>query len=196
MFWGRLANATEQQSRAIDAGTAMRINLRRGALRLWAVASVLWCARVIFVAADTMNVVSPFAAPQMVHVKFSDTETLNYPAEWGVERVEADLTRRVQVLDQKERAWLATVSESRKAECRAIPSTTPSTDQPADCVRMGFATFKFAVPSGWETQVTDPPMSMWQAIAKLMPLAGGPPILVLALGYALTWALAGFRRDS
>jgi len=85
-----------------------------------------------------MNVASPFAS-QMVRVKFSNTETWDYPAEWGVERIEANLKRRVQELDRKEQAWLATVSESRKAECRAIPSTTPFTDQPADCVRMFFA---------------------------------------------------------
>jgi hypothetical protein len=175
----------------------MRINLRRGAFRLWVLASVLWCAGIIFVSADTMNVASPFAAPQMVHVKFSNTETWDYPAEWGVERIGAALKKRVQELNQKEQAWLATVSESRKAECRAIPSTTPFTDRPADCVRMGWATaVDVAVPSGWETQVRDAPMSMWQAIAKLMPLAGGPPILVLMLGYALFWALAGFRGDS
>jgi hypothetical protein len=178
----------------------MRINLRRGAFRLWVLASVLWCAGIIFVTADTMNVASPFAAPHMVHVKFSNTETWDYPAEWGVERIGAALKKRVQELDQKEHAWIATVPESRKAECRAIPSATPSTDQPADCVRMAWdAVVDFesgAVPSGWENQVRDAPMSMWQAIAKLLPLAGGPPILVLALGYALFWALAGFRGDS
>jgi hypothetical protein len=54
-----------------------------------------------------MNVASPFAAPPMVHVKFSNTETWDYPAEWGVERIEAALKKRVQELDQKERAWLA-----------------------------------------------------------------------------------------
>jgi hypothetical protein len=161
-------------------------------------ASVLWCAGITFEKAHSMNVASPFAAPQMVHVKFSNTETWDYPAEWGVERIGAALKKRVQELDQKEQAWLATVSESRKAECRAIPSPTPSADQPADCVRMGWdATVNFfVVPSGWETQVRDAPTSMWQAIAKLLPLAGGPPILVLALGYALFWALAGFRVDS
>lgn len=174
----------------------MRINLGRGALRLWVVASVLWRAVVIFVAANTMNVASPFAS-QMVRVKFSNTETWDYPAEWGVERIEANLKRRVQELDRKEQAWLATVSESRKAERRAIPSTTPFTDQPADCVRMFFAIPSgraMAVPSGWETQVRDAPMSIWQAIAKVLPWAGGPPMLVLALGYALSWVFAGFKR--
>jgi hypothetical protein len=99
--------------------------------------------------------------------------------------------------NRKEQAWLATVSESRKAECRAIPSTTPFTDQPADCVRMFFAIPSgraMAVPSGWETQVRDAPMSIWQAIAKVLPWAGGPPMLVLALGYALSWVFAGFKR--
>jgi hypothetical protein len=175
----------------------MKINLRRGVIRLWVVASVLWCAGVIFVAADTMNVASPFAALQTVHVKFSNTDTWDYPADWGVERIEADLKRRVQELDRKEQAWLATVSESRKAECRTIPSTTPFTDQPADCARMLYAEMgHLAVPSGWETQVRDAPMSIWHAIAKVLPWAGGPPMLVLALGYALSWVFAGFSRDS
>jgi hypothetical protein len=85
----------------------MRVNFRRGAFRLWVLASVLWCAGIIFVTAVAMNVASPFAAPPMVHVKFSNTETWDYPAEWGVERIEAALKKRVQELDQKERAWLA-----------------------------------------------------------------------------------------
>jgi hypothetical protein len=175
----------------------MRINLTRGALRPWVVASVLWCAGVMFLVADTMNVASPFVAPQTVHVKFSDTETWDYPAEWGDERIRADLKRRIEELDRKERAWLATVSDSRKAECRAIPSTTPFADQPADCVKMFYASNStLAVPSGWEAQVRDAPMSMWQAIAKLLPWVGGPPILVLALGYAFFWALEGFKPIS
>jgi hypothetical protein len=175
----------------------MRINLGRGALRLWVVASVLWCAVVIFVAANTMNVASPFAAPQMVRVKFSNTETWDYPAEWGVERIEANLKRRAQELDRKEQAWLATVSESRKAECRAIRRQLPLPISPqtaSGCFLPIPSGRAMAVPSGWETQVRDAPMSIWQAIAKMLPWAGGPPMLVLALGYALSWVFAGFKR--
>jgi hypothetical protein len=55
----------------------------------------------MFLVADTMNVASPFVAPQTVHVKFSDTETWDYPAEWGDERIRADLKRRIEELDRK-----------------------------------------------------------------------------------------------
>jgi hypothetical protein len=166
----------------------MRINFGRGTFRLWVLASALWCTLIILLGVDTRNVASPFAASPMVHVKFSNTETWDYPVEWGVERIGDDLKRRVQELNRKEQAWLATVSESRKAQCQAIPSIAPFSDQPADCVRMGWAAVAiWDVPSGWEPQVREAPISMWQAIAKLMPWAGGPPILVLGFGYALFW---------
>jgi hypothetical protein len=67
----------------------MGINWRRGALRLWTVASVMWCALVVIVSSEQLNVAWPFASLQIVHVKFSDTETWDYPAVWGVARIEA-----------------------------------------------------------------------------------------------------------
>src|ERR1700730_1613112 len=97
----------------------MRINWRRGALRLWMVVSDLWSALIAIVLSEQLNIAWPFATPQVVHVKISDTETWDYPAEWGVARIEADLKKRVEELDRKDREWLAGVPEARKAECRA-----------------------------------------------------------------------------
>jgi hypothetical protein len=73
------------------------INWKRGALRLWIVASALWCAVVFAVAlVSTTNETSflPADSPATVHVRISNTETWDYPAEWGVPRIRDDLKRK------------------------------------------------------------------------------------------------------
>jgi hypothetical protein len=186
----------------------MGINWRRGALRLWTVASVMWCALVVIVSSEQLNVAWPFASLEMVHVKFSDTETWDYPAVWGVARIEADLKRRIDDLNRKDREWLTKIPEARKAQCGPVAtgradSVLSDIDRALkgdladeECNKIFSVTSgQLAVPSGWETQARDAPMSIWQAIGKLAPWAVGPPLLVMALGIALFWALAGFRRD-
>jgi hypothetical protein len=93
-----------------------------------------------------------------VHVRVSNTVTWDYPAEWGVQRIGEDLEKRLGAEDEKDREWAAEVPASRKAECLAIPPTTPFSDQPADCVRLFFARDKRAVPSGWESQIAAAPV--------------------------------------
>jgi hypothetical protein len=115
------------------------VNWRRGALRLWIVLSVLWCVAVIVAALSPIDVARPFVSAPKVHVKISDTETWDYSPDWGVARIEADVKRRLADLDRKDREWAALVSEARKAECRAIPDTTPFANQPNDCVRLFFS---------------------------------------------------------
>lgn len=136
------------------------------------------------------------ATSETVHIKFSNTETWDYPVAWGVERIEADLKRRLDALDSAEQEWFAGVSEARKAECRAIPPKTPFSDMPKDCVRMVFVGDRLAVPDGWQAEVRNASAASWQAIAKLTLLAFGPPLFVLALGVSLIWAFAGFKRAS
>jgi hypothetical protein len=81
------------------------INWRRGTFRFWIVLSVLWCVAVVVAALNRMDVARPFVSAPKVHVKISDTETWDYPPEWGVGRIEADLTRRLADLDRKDREW-------------------------------------------------------------------------------------------
>lgn len=140
-----------------DLGTA-GINWRRGALRLWVVASVVWCVAVFSEALQENENVSWFhhVSPP-VHVKISNTETWDYPAEWGVQRIRDDLKKRLAAEDEKEREWADQVPASRKAECNAIAPTTPFVDQPANCVRLFYAKFKRIVPSGWESQIATAP---------------------------------------
>ena len=47
-----------------------------------------------------------------------------------MERIEADLKRRIDALNKAEQDWFAGVPEARKAECRAIPPTTLFSDMP------------------------------------------------------------------
>jgi hypothetical protein len=182
------------------------INWRRGTLRFCLVLSVLWCAAVVF-----MGLNRPLAAPQRFLVKVSKfrattsggakvspTETWDYPADWGVARITADVKRRVADLDRKDREWAVSVPESRKAQCRAIPPTTPFADQPEDCVRMFFSRDNGA---GWETDETGvggPPISIWRAIEDIAPwaIAWSAAGLVMALGASVFWALAGFNLKS
>jgi hypothetical protein len=171
------------------------VNWRRGTLRLWIVSSSLWCL-FAFAIPLTNTSVTWFSSdsPATIHVKISNSETWDYPAEWGVQRIRDDLRKRLAQEDEKDREWAAQLSLARKAECRAIPDTTSFDDEPADCVRLLFANDIRAVPQEWEVQVRTPSVPAWSAIAAAVPWAVGPPLVVLALGALLLWALAGFRR--
>jgi hypothetical protein len=150
---------------------------------------------VVVAALKRIDVAWPFVSAPKVHVKISDTETWAYSPEWGVARIEADLKRRLADLDRKDREWAASVSEARKAGCRAIPDTTPFANQPDDCVRLFFSKDDRAVPSGWEAEVRQAPVPISQAIIEIAPWAIIPPLLVLASGILVFWALAGFKRS-
>jgi hypothetical protein len=115
-----------------------------------------------------------------------------------VERIEADLKRRIDALNKAEHEWFAGVPEAQKAMCRAIPPKTLFSDMPKDCVRMFFVRegSELAVPSGWQADVRNASAASWQAIIKLTLWALGPPLFVLALGVSLIWAFAGFKQAS
>ncbi len=120
----------------------VNVNWKRGALRLWVIASVLWCASVFSLALTNTNVAwLPSDSPATVHVKISNTETWDYPAEWGVQRIRDELGKRLAEEDKKTREWAAQLPAARKAECAAIQDTTPFADEPADCVRLFFANY-------------------------------------------------------
>jgi hypothetical protein len=179
--------------------TTTGINWRLGTFRLWIIVSGLWSAVVFSVMLTNRNIIwSPSNSPATVHVKISDTETWDYPTDWGVQRIEEDLKKRLAAKDEKEREWAAQLPAARKAQCRAIPPTTAFDDQPADCVRFYFADGGFisGVPNGWEAQVKAPSAPAWSVIATAMPWAVGPPLVVLALGASLFWAFAGFSLGS
>jgi hypothetical protein len=112
-------------------------------------------------------------------------------------------------VDRKDREWFAQVPEAQKAECGA-EGTKPSRmmmdikraqlqgQAVEDCDRMAHVLYPgdhHEVLAGWATQVGDVPISIWQAIGKVAPWAIGPPLAAMALGVALFWALAGFKRD-
>jgi hypothetical protein len=136
----------------------------------------------------------------MVHVKISNTEQWDYPPEWGVQRITADLEKRMAAWDQKERDWAAHLPESRQAECRSIPLDLHFADYPPnlkeDCVRLIFAGAHHGWHGGWESQVDALPKSAWKLLAAAIPWALGPPLVLLALGASLLWAFSGFKRDS
>jgi hypothetical protein len=163
----------------------MGANWRRGTLRIWIMASVLWCAVIAVISVKD----------SIVHVKISNTETWDYPSEMGVDAIRDDLRQRLKALDVEDRAWAANLSESRRAECHAIASSTPFTDQPSDCVKLFFSKDDRAVPTGWEDQIVPANSSLGQVIVRTATLAIGPPLLVLTLGLALIWVVAGFRPD-
>ena len=98
------------------------VNWRRGLLCLWMVAAIAWCAVIVALNWEEMEIAT---TSRTVHIKFSDTETWDYPVVWGVERIEVDLERRIDALNKNEEEWLAGVPDARKAECNAIPSNTP-----------------------------------------------------------------------
>jgi hypothetical protein len=149
----------------------IEINWHR-ALRFWAVASLLWCAAVAAYIALT-----PSPPSTIVHVRFSNKETWDYPSEWGEIRIRQDLERRVAALHAEELEQVSKMLDARKAECRAIPKNVPFADQPADCIKLFFSRDPLAVPDGWEYQIPKPPLSFWQGVL----LALGPSLFVLVL---------------
>lgn len=172
------------------------MNWRRGALRLWIIASVLWCA-VVFLAALATHNVTWLPSKATVHVKISDTEQWDYPADWGVQRITQDIEKRMAARNEEERKWAAQLPASRKAECQAIPRNTRFDDYPSalrsDCIRLFFAKDEMTWRSGWESQVGTAPRLAWKVLAETTPLALGPPLFLLALGASLFWAARGFN---
>jgi len=169
----------------------MRANWKRGAFRIWVVVSVFWCIAVAIFFSNELY--ASFSSHHVIYVKMSNTETLEYPNELGADAIKADLTKRIDVANAENKKWAANVPAARKAECGAIPSTTPFDKQPEDCVKLFFTDMSdLAVPTDWQTQVTRfrPVMPL---LLKVLLLALVPPLLIFALGLALAWALAGFR---
>ena len=181
-----------------DSIRATGLNWRRGGLRLWLICSLLWCSGVLSIELANEKVTwNPWASPVMVHVKISNTDTWDYPAEWGVERIADDLKRRLADEDKKEHEWAAQLPATRKAECKAIPPSTKFEDEPKDCERLFWDEFGLisVAPQDWESQV-QPSVPAWRAIATALPWAVGPPLAVLVVAVSLFWALAGFRWDA
>jgi hypothetical protein len=145
------------------------INWLRGTLRLWIVATVVWCAVVVVHNWNEMA-----ASSETVHIKFSDTETWDYPVKWGVERIQADLNKRIDAQNKAEQ-------DLRKCDRPDAPVPRWQCDP-------------LVVPDGRQAEVKAVSQATLQAIAKLALWALGPPLIALALSLSLIWAFAGFRR--
>lgn len=159
---------------------------KRGLFRLWLLSSALWTAAVSVVAVRNET---GRALSTSVHVEITNTETWDYPVEWGERRIRAALEERIATLAAEERKWVAELAEDRKAICRDWPKATPLTPLPAECERLFIATnSKIAVPTGWEAQL---PQSFWTT--AFLSKALGPPAAVFLLGIATIWTDHGFR---
>ena len=158
---------------------------KRGLFRLWLLSSALWAATASAIAVRNETGRAPVTS---VHVKFSNTETWDYPVEWGEKRIRADLEERIAAKAAEERKWVAELPEDRKAACRDWPKSTPLIPLPADCERLFSATnSELAVPTGWEAQLPQP---LWTTALLLRAL--GPPAAVFLLGVAMFWVGHGF----
>jgi hypothetical protein len=185
----------------------MAINWRHGLLRLWILASVVWCAAVLAFAWRDINVDWTFSADRMVHVKFSDTETWDYPKGLGLEVIRDAVKARIDQKNAQKQAWVASLPEDKKAACAANPKNKfdeiisemdkalKNNIPENECQEIFWATAgEYAAPNDWENQLYNVPLTLWQAMRLLAPWLLGPPLLVLGLGAALLWALAGFRH--
>ena len=134
----------------------------------------------------------------MIHVKISNTETWDYPSEWEVGRITDDLMRRLSDLDKRDNQWAEDLSSERKAQCDTLAkSNTPLDQEPDDCLRLFWISLggKRAVPTDWQNQLQDRPISIGHAAETILPRVVGPPLLILGLGIASFWAFIGFRRS-
>lgn len=203
------------------------MNWRRGAFRLWLLAAILWAFGAFYF---QLQGGGPKAAPAeaLVYIKISDTETWDYPVAWGVDRIRADMARRLRAEDEADRIWAEQLPETRKTQCEAQPRDLSFDKMDDECVRLFFANFIRVVPTGWESQVGAPPCrngntvcaawerdwdgeslspgavvtsqgrltppsgNLWESTLAATPWAVLPPLIALALGAGLLWALAGF----
>lgn len=171
----------------------MRANWKRGTIRIWIVVSALWCAAIGYITLKDAPVSPLPTIHTIVHVKISNTETWDYPSEMGVEAIRSDIKKRLKENDATDRAWAEKLPEKQKAECRAIPPNTPFTAQPPDCVKLFFTCCDAVVPSGWENQIVSQASPLWETLVKALPIATGPPLLLLILGLITVWIIRGFR---
>ena len=161
------------------------MNWRRGAFRLWMLASVLWCAGVFVDGVRTMDVAWPLS-DRVVELKFTDGETRRYPATWGRERITAAANQRGNEIVEAEIAKTKRCStEPRPKDCKYWEGNSAIPRNEREWYPLPLLGPLY------------PPLSIWEAMAQrapqLAPMALGPPLLVLAVGAALFWALAGFR---
>jgi hypothetical protein len=126
---------------------------------------VLWCAGVLFTSLPAMNI----AWSPVVHVKFSNDETIDYPAAWGLDRIRAAAEKRADDIHKRELELVASMPQSRKTECEAIRSNTPAPSMPKDCERFLDPWLKFSVDlpkHSWEgPDIFSPPLPITRAIA-------------------------------
>ena len=140
-----------------------RLNWTRGLFRVWIIVSLLWVALVIWYSVSAKNV-TWLPSRQMVHVKISDTEQWDYPADLGETKIKADLEKRMAVLDEEDRVWAEKLPQSRKDACKALPSNMKFADYPPplrdDCARLVLVGSQHGWWPGWESQLENPP-SIW-----------------------------------
>ena len=155
--------------------TPMKINWHRG-LRLWAVASVVWCAAVAAYIAFT-----PPASSTTVHVKFSNKETWTTPAigeRYELGRTLSDELPRCMRKNWKKLQKCLMRGKQNVARFRRMSRLPTNRPIVSSCFS---ACDPLVVPKGWEYQIPKPPVSVWQGIL----IAIGPPLFVLVLVGAL-----------
>src|SRR5262249_31570758 len=85
---------------SVSGGDAL-MDWKRGSFRLWLVASGIWCVGVVVIGSHSMNVAWPFTPSPIVRIPFSNTETWEYPADWGEERIRAAVEERVSAYNRQ-----------------------------------------------------------------------------------------------
>jgi hypothetical protein len=169
----------------------MRANWKRGAFRTWVLVSACWAIATLFLMSSDLLAVFP--SHHIVYVKMSNTQTLQYPNELGVDGITKDLKKRIDAANVEDKRWAADMAAPRKAQCAALPPSTPLDKLPDDCLKLLMATTSdIAVPVGWETQVTSPRPFVTTVLEVLMAVIV-PPSVVFTIGLALAWVFAGFR---
>jgi hypothetical protein len=199
----------EQRNKGIDDTFGKYLHVRQGAtmlgdpgvtkglLRLWVVASVAWVCAISYFVWPSAPVAWHWSVSPMIHVKISDTETLDYPRDWGVLRIRDDLKKKVADENEQDQKWAATVSPERKAFCDALSKSNSTLEKvPEDCAKlfwMDLGLVAAAIPTGWEGQLSNLPIPIYKVVLMIAPWALGPPVLLFIAGLAVRWVARGFR---
>ena len=170
---------------------------------------MLWCLPILLrLPIDTDTRWLNFTAPVSVRIQPPGVDGVwEYRTDLGVDQIVDDVKRRWDGLEAErfdgEQRWAASLPADRKAECHAHENK-PLDSQPKYCQRLFDAGFvpkaemypddEAKVAKQVRRQIPSESSNGWRIVAHALPVIVGPPLAVLALGSALLWVAAGFRR--
>jgi hypothetical protein len=163
------------------------MNWKRGLFRFWVLGSCLWIGLGLWFNKDELF------SPSMVSIKFSNSEFWYYPHHYGVEKISAEVERRLAQINADIRKRVADLEPSVRQTCEALPITTPFDHMTQTCAEVMLFRLNFErnVHDGWQNSV-DLEKDFYVRIEIISYLVG-LPVAIFLVGAGFAWVAAGFR---